>query len=478
MTRFCFLNWGNGYFLNPDENNMATSVAQMSFKNLNPNFFAYGQFPLFLTFLTTPSPNFSTIILTMRFWSAVFSVLSIYFFYLISQIIFKSKKISFIFVLLLIFTPGLIQLAHFGTTESILIFVFSVNLFLSLKYFQNQKKIYLLFSILISAIGFASKITAIFFVLPIYLCLFLVFLKNKKFLNFISVTLIFSFLFLFLSIIFSPFNLIDFSNFKSTMAYETSIATGSIKVFYTHQFENSYPYFFQFKNIFPYANGIFVFIFSFVGFIIFLKNKIKKELILILVPALIYFIYNGQLFAKWTRFMSPLFFIGPFFCIYLFTKIKNKLLIYILIILMISPGIYFFQKYFSKDIRVTASSWINSNIPPNSFVLSESGNVMNLPLFSNKLNVNNFDFYNQENLKNLTTEINKSDYIIIPSRRVFKNNFPGLKNYYQDLFSEKLGFIEIKKFSNQKDLFLNSENAEETWSVFDQPIIRIYKHVQ
>jgi ubiquinol-cytochrome c reductase cytochrome b subunit len=28
-----------------------------------------------------------------------------------------------------------------------------------------------------------------------------------------------------------------------------------------------------------------------------------------------------------------------------------------------------------------------------------------------------------------------------------------------------------------KDLFLNSENAEETWSVFDQPIIRIYKKI-
>ncbi len=193
LTRFCFLNWGNGYFFNPDENNMATSIVKMDLSNFNPNFFAYGQFPLFLTFLTTPWHNFSNIILTLRFWSATFSALSIYFFYLISQIIFKSKKISFIFTLLLIFTPGLIQLAHFGTTESILIFVFSSNLFLSLKYYQRQKKRYLLFSILFSAIGFASKITAIFFTLPIYLCLFFIFLKDKKISKFISAFLIFTF---------------------------------------------------------------------------------------------------------------------------------------------------------------------------------------------------------------------------------------------------------------------------------------------
>ncbi|MDD4026637.1 MAG: glycosyltransferase family 39 protein [Candidatus Shapirobacteria bacterium] len=477
-TRFCFLNWGNGFFFNPDENNMAASIAQMSYSNLNPDFFAYGQFPLFLTFFTTPNYNFSTIILTLRFWSAIFSCLSLFFFYLISKNIFKSPKVSFIFVLLLIFTPGLIQLAHFGTTESLLIFVFSANIFLSLKYYQNQQKKYFLFSVLISAIGLSSKITAIFFILPFYFSLFFIFLENKKILNFISTTLIFTFFFLSLSILFSPFNIIDFSNFKSTMIHETSIATGQLKIFYTHQFENSYAYLFQFKNIFPYTNGIFIFTLSFFGFFIFLKNKIRKELLLVFLPSIIYFLYVGQLFVKWTRFVSPLFFIGPFFCLFIFKKFKNVFLTFILIILMISPGIYFFQKYFLPDNRITASNWINSNIPLNSYILSESGNVINLPLFSSKFTVNNFDFYNPENLSNLSAEINKSDYIIVPSRRVFKNNFSLTQNYYQQLFSGEIGFNEIKKFNNQKSLFLNSENAEETWSVFDHPTIRIYQHVK
>jgi len=144
---------------------------------------------------------------------------------------------------------------------------------------------------------------------------------------------------------------------------------------------------------------------------------------------------------------------------------------------MISPGIYFFQKYFLLDTRIIASNWMISNIPSNSFILSESGNVVNLPLSSSKFTINNFNFYNPENLNNLSTEINKSDYIIVPSRRVFKNNFSYTQNYYQQLFSGELGFKEVKKFDNQKNLFLNSENAEETWSVFDQPVIRIYKHV-
>lgn len=485
ITRFCFLNWGNGYFFNPDENNMATSVVQMDFKNLNPNFFAYGQFPLFLTFLTTPFHNFSAIILTLRFWSATFSCLSIYCFYLISKIIFKSKKISYLFVLLLIFTPGLIQSAHFGTTESLLIFVFSANILLSLKYYQHQKKKYLLFLILISATGLASKITAIFFVLPIYISLFLLFLKDKKISKFILISLVFTILFLFLAIVFSPFNVIKFFDFKSSMIYETTVATGKLRVFYTRQFENSLPFIFQFKNIFPYTNGIFVFISSFIGFFFFLKIKIKKELFIILIPSIIYFLYTGQLFAKWTRFMSPLFFIGPFFCLYLFKKINNKVLTIVLVILMISPGLYFFEKYFSPDIRIYASNLVKSNISSNSFVLSESGNVVDFPVSYSNLHVNNFNFYeldsDENNLNKLTDALTLADYIFIPSRRVFKNqnniNYPLSQKYYRNLFSQNLGFTEINKISNQKDLFLNSENAEETWSVFDQPTIRIYKKV-
>lgn len=489
FTRFLFLNWGNNNFFNPDENNMATSVAQMTPSNLNPKFFAYGQFPLFLTFFTTPSHNFSSIVLTMRFWSAIFSSLSILFFYLISQDIFKSKKISYIFVLLLTFTPGLIQSAHFGTTESILIFVFSANIYLSLKYYQNQKKQYILFAILTSAIGFSSKITAIFLILPIYFSLLFIYLKDKKFLNLIFTFFIFNLLFLLLSLLFSPFNIIDFSNFKSAISYESSVATGNLNVFYTRQFENSLPYLFQFYKIFPYTNGVFIFFFSFVGFFFFLKSYFinhKSKLILItIIPSIIYFLYAGQLFVKWSRFMSPLFFIGPLFCLYIFKKIRNIYLIIILLIIMISPGLFFFNGYFFSDTRVVASNWIKSNISSESYLLSESGNVVNLPISYPDLNVNNFDFYqldsapnNLEKLANILTTI---DYILIPSRRVFKNQnnpkYPLSQKYYQNLFSENIGFTEVKKFTNKKDLFLNSENAEETWSVFDNPTIRIYKKI-
>lgn len=487
FTRFYKLNWGDDFFFNPDENNMISSVLQMSHKNLDPKFYAYGQFPLYLTFFTTPKHDFKAVALTLRFWSAIFSVLSLFILYFIGQKIFKTNKDSFSFLILLIFTPGLIQLSHFGTTESILLFVFSVNIFLSFKIYDNFKFKHLLLAGLISGIGLATKISALILTTPIFLSILFRFIKTKnKFLPFL-LSILFIFITLIIGIIFSPYNLLNFPQFLSSIKYEIGVANGQIPVFYTRQFIGSLSYLFQLQKIFPYTNGLPIFIFGIFGLCIIFKSwiinhKSSPYLLLILFSSLIYFIYQGQLFVKWTRFMSPIIFVLPFLAVFILQKIKSRYLYYILILISILPGIYFMKIYFNTDIRVMASDWLNHNISIDNEILSESGNVVDIPVFG-QLRVNNFDFYTLDNdvnnLEKLTQSINKSDYIIIPSRRVFKNqnnsNFLNSQNYYQKLFSGQFGFNLIKTFSNNNSLFLNSENAEETWSVFDNPTVRVFK---
>ena len=87
--------------------------------------------------------------------------------------------------------------------------------------------------------------------------------------------------------------------------------------------------------------------------------------------------------------------------------------------------------------------------------------------------------------------LQKADYIFIPSRRIFKNHprnpqkYKLLTRYYQLLFSGKLGFVSQIEFSSFPALFLGplkyqfpDEDAEETFTVFDHPVVRIYKKVQ
>ncbi len=481
LTRFVGLAWGGGFYFHPDENNMASAVSRLQIGDLNPHFFAYGQFPLYLGFFTlkalSVATSFNNAVFVLRFWSAIFSVASILLVYYISRHLF-SQKFSLAASFLTIFNPGLIQMAHFGTTESFLIFVFLSNIYLSIKIVSQPKKyLFFLLAGLISGLGIATKISSLIFLGPPLLASFVLLFKSpKKRLPILGVFLML--LVCLLSFVaFSPYNLLQFSDFISSMKYETEVASGQLKVFYTTQFSGTTPYIFQLTRIFPYVSGLPQFLFGLIGLIIFAVNIFSRRLknnlwVYILFPSLVYFLYFGQLYVKWTRFMSPLYFLFPLFTVYFISRLKSKYLQIFFIFVSCLPGIYFFQSlYLHPDIRITASRWLNTNLPENSPVLSEGGNVVDIPLFDNQLRVKNYDFYNYHS-DEVVKLVENSEYIIVPSRRVFKNyNY----DYHRLLFNNLLGFTKIKEFSQNPDIILNSENAEETWSVFDHPTIRIYQ---
>lgn len=483
FTRFYKLNWGNGYFFHPDESNMALALSRLQIDNLNPKFYAYGQFPLYLGFFTLKILNLPTSfpdsVLILRFYSAIFSFLSIGLIYLISQKLF-SQKLSILAAILTIFNPGLIQLAHFGTTESLLLLMFLLEIYLSIIVYQKKDNYWqYIFAGVFGGIALATKISSLIFLGPILLVTLMKLTKQKKILpTILKILLLTVFAFNFY-IISSPYNLANSRDFLSSMKYETSVATGESQVFYTSQFKNTPPYLFQILKIFPYSSGIFQFIFAFIGLFLLIKNwRLNKDVYLywfiILIPSLVYFLYFGQVYAKWTRFVSPLFFLFPLFSTYFISLLKSKYFRLISIFLACLPGLYFLKIYFYPDIRITASKWISENIPASSTILSEGGNVVDIPVFPNNFKINNYDFYNSYP-NNLSNYLLTSNYLIIPSRRVFKNY--DLK-YHEHLFNGSLGFKEINKISPSYDLFLNSENAEETWSVFDHPTIRIFQKVQ
>jgi len=273
------------------------------------------------------------------------------------------------------------------------------------------------------------------------------------------------------------------------------------------------------------------------------------------------FLPNAFFYAKWTRFVAPILplmlLIGVLFLVsvyrFFLRKISNikyqrsklhfkyqKFYIYtchfafcILIFALIIPGIAYLSVYQKPDVRFTASEWIYKNIPSKSYILSETANVVDVPIpspkyrndavleqFSN-LKYISFNFYdldvNPELQPQLPENLAKADYIFIPSRRIFANHYcprdeilpiasrelnfklmsiededrcsylrkayPLLNNYYDKLFSGELGFNKVAEFNSFPKIQLfgktllefTDEEAEETWTVFDHPVLRIYK---
>jgi len=521
-TRWINLGWGLPYPFHPDERNMAVAIMNLNWQDyFNPHFFAYGQLPLYLGYLLIifkkiitggglTTISFTEAVWVLRIISVVISILTVFVCIKIINQLMGSKVNKLTGYLLFVFSPVLIQLDHFGTTESLLMFFFTLIVYFCIQ--KLQKKIdqqrFLFFQALFIGLAIATKVSSmIFIVLPV-----IILIQEKNFLKLFFQLILFAGNTLVVAIIFSPYNFIDFKNFLTSFNYESAVALGKLPVFYTQQFFGSLPIIFQIVNIFPYALGWPVFVLFFTGFT-FLPWK--KELLFLRLAFLIYFLPTAFLYTKWTRFMAPLYPLAIIFAVLFLNKIVlkvNRLTCFTLCILCCLPGVFYLNIYFQKDVRIQATEWMNKNITEQSVILQESGNVIDLPLTSTK-NFKNvvFDFYNLDNDKKLQQEleviIQHADYIIIPSRRVYKNytcqnpksqipnpkqipiskiqldysvercnllvrNYPLLNKYYRQLFSGKLGFLQVAEFSTA---IFSDEQAEETWSVFDHPVVRVYR---
>jgi hypothetical protein len=353
---------------------------------------------------------------------------------------------------------------------------------------------------------------------------FTFFKKEKNFL-WLRRTILDSFLLIFFVgvtlVIFSPYNFLAWREFLGSFYYESGVATGKIDVFYTRQFKDTVPIIFQITRIFPYALG-WLSIFFYFGFL-FLSWQ-KKEINFLRWAFLIYFIPTSFLYTKWTRFMAPILPIMILFSLVFLVKIKNylknrilNLLFYVFFFILLLPGIGYISIYQNQDSRFQASIWSIENIPPRSYILSETANVVDVPfVLPEKIKTIvdytyiSFNFYdldfNEKIPLELENHLNRADYIFIPSRRIFKNHYciddnkkiigyfsnhcqnlkktyPLLNQYYQKLFSGGLGFKKVAEFSsypkieifNKKIIEFKDEEAEETWSVFDHPVIRVYR---
>lgn len=559
-SRFVNLGWGLPYPMHPDERNMTVAVQSFdchipitnnqfpnnfqfsifNFPNcLNPHFFAYGQFPLYLGYilmmvyqLATKTfgqlITFNQAVMSLRIISAIASVINAIIIIKIINVITNKKSLflTIISYLIVIFSPYFIQFSHFGTTESLLMLFYSLTLYLSLLFINNKinNVYYIIFTALVAGSSMATKVSSvIFLVVPIYA----VILKDLKFKTIFNLArlIILSLIFF---VVFSPYNFIELGDFLGALRYESDVALGSYVVFYTRQFVNTIPVLFQFEKIFPYVLGWPQFILFILGF--FGLSWKNKEINLLRFAFLIYFLSNAFMFAKWTRFMTPIFPLTTIFALLFLEKIKVINVIKIItVIIMILPGIAYLSIYQNSDIRFTASDWIYKNMSENSKILSETANVVDLPVQSQKSKVESrsyqyasFNFYdldeNKDVQSNLQRLLPEADYIFIPSRRIFKNHFcnnnsqslisnfqttfnfpitnfinnceylknkyPSLNEYYKKLFNGELGFVKVTEFDSFPKLCLpfnigclkfNDESAEETWTVFDHPVVRIYK---
>jgi YYY domain-containing protein len=150
--------------------------------------------------------------------------------------------------------------------------------------------------------------------------------------------------------------------------------------------------------------------------------------------------------------------------------------------------------------RITASRWIYENVPPGSVIANEHWDD-GLPLrvdgkdgfgsFGYRgLSISgdgNMQMYNEdtpEKREQLYQWLNEADYIVLSSNRLWGSiprlplRYPMTTRYYELLFEGKLGFDPVQRFTSFPTIFgveFDDTGAEEAFSVYDHPEVRIFK---
>jgi len=330
-------------------------------------------------------------------------------------------------------------------------------------------------------------------------------------------------------------------------------------------FIHAKDYIFPLENILLWGSGIPLGLTTIVG-VIFLSikrglkfnNPKNWSVILILLWVVYFSLYQSQLFAKYLRYFYILF---PFYAIAvaiffhdvyeflnfssssrqsspskniatflkqnLLNRYRNnnirilKIAVALVSALTLIWAMAFISIYSRKNPRITASEWIYNNIPPGSNISYEHwddplplcltgyscGDVykpIELPLYNRDT---------QEKWMEIKAKLNKLDYIILSSNRLYgsitavPDKYPLTNKFYGSLFDGSLGFIKIAEFSSRPNIPLpikgvcitppwiwygkiarNTQEcsirgisfvddyADESFTVYDHPKVLIFKN--
>lgn len=543
------LNWDQGFHLHPDERAITLFSLPLALPNnisdfflttspLNPHFFAYGSFPIYLlkavSFLVG---NFNPIItqyaklnLLGRHLSVFFDISTVILLYSLAKKLFN-EKIGLIAAFFYSASVLPIQSSHFYITDIPLTFFTLFTLYTLIIFYEKPSILKSSLIGLFFGLSLATKTSASVLIASIGITLavdfLLIFFRNlhrpriwfphlPKFIKNLIIYGIIIFTTTGITfLVFEPYALIDFHSFLQQTQEQREMTYNPFIFPYTLQYVGKTPYLYELKNLFLWGQGPILSLFSIIGAFYFTylafkkdkKDRWAKEAILATFFWM-YFLVVGSFAIGFMRYLLPVY---PLLCLFAATiffqlnnlltkKLKPQLSLILnslFLILFIIWPVSFLNIYNQPNTRVMASNWINNNIPPGKTLAVEHWDD-SLPLFGQEkyqtLTLNLYDYDSPQKWTSINQKLNQTDYIIIASNRLYVplqkltdcNNlppfhcYPTTANYYKNLFSGKSNFQKIAEFSVYPaipffNIPINDQSADESFTVYDHPKVLIFE---
>jgi hypothetical protein len=511
FTRFYDLTWDSYRFYNPDELKVTHMINSIKFfSQMQPNSFTYNGFYIYLVravvevkawLLGDPASmgEYDNLLFLSRTVTAILSILTVAEFYLFCKSFLK-KQTALIVTFIFTINIGLIQQAHFGTTDTALLFFLMSLLLVSSRIFREPKKVRLwILAGVLYGLAIGTKTTGTMFGLILGITWLVLTVRDRKW-GYIFLFLLTLLLAAAVAYCTTPYSFLNWSEYMGAMNFEKGVLDLSIDVPWNMQFVDR-PYY-KFLADAAFILTPFVGICGILGLAVWTVKMIKSRDAgmgwVLIAWFLAYFIFITYTPVRFIRYLLPLVFpviAGMGIAIDWVNDIFNRNTLFKRIFLfftLIIPLLIFvfFLNVYKGDTREEASRWMANNTSGKITVLVESYDY-GLPIQLDSRNTNEFVTYDafipdsSEKFTVLALKMQKADYIILSSRRFsgtippLAKRFPHMSKFYTKLDNGYLGFDKVGEFRSGPGLFgytINDDVFEETFQTFDHPPVRIYRN--
>lgn len=525
--RWTGLAWDSGYLFHPDERQILLVVSSLHLPTnplelfsaespLNPKFFAYGSFPIYLLRVLTPIAPPTGIVgpwaddqlarwaLFGRWLSGLFDLGTIVLTYLLGRRVYGAR-VGLTAAGCVAVTVLHVQLSHFYAVDTLVTLLMLATLYSAFRIAQETmpeenrreassnkgRPLFLDWKFgcgVCFGLALATKITALPLILPIlYACHRATNAPRVEFsrarlgeiwrivgrplTKIVGIALV-------VFVVTQPYVLIDWYAFGSDVIREGLVARGWLDYPYTRQYAGTIPFVYQVTQVTLWGMGLPLGLFAWGGGALFIRQWWKRRGWrdgFVLSFAAFYFVSIGLQYTKYLRYLLPLLPVLYIMAACAFARVfARRRYAYApvagaVIVLAALYTFAFLQMYAREHPWLTASRWIYANVRVGDTLVVEQWDDALPTLIRDPGGERRGSDYTQIRLPaydddtkakrgGVADALSRADFVIVASQRLYgstgrlSERYPMMHRYYTKLLNGELGFEPVMTARNDPNL--------------------------
>ena len=512
--RFHGLDWDGGHSVHPDERRIVFALGDLSFHplQLNPHFFAYGSFPIYLQkawgavagIVYSHWDTYEGRFFTSRVLSAWVGVATVAWTYWVGLRLY-TPTCALWAALFLALAVLPIQNAHFLTFDSYQSLLILMALERLIVFSTAGARRQLLTAAAITGLALATKVSSA----PLLLAVLVAALwapvplgaearsRSERVIRLIAVL----FVILAAFAIGEPYAFLDPTAALHDIREQSSMVRHPGELPYTIQYLGTRPLLDDLRQAFTWGMGPALGLAAGAGMVAALVRGLrgrKRGEVLVLCFFLPYLLVTAWFPVKFMRYLLPLY---PLWCLYAARWLAGggserprglrRAALAAVALPTAAYALAFASIYSRPHVWVTASEWIYREVPPGSTLLLphwEESLPLGLPGRSGdqyrRVELPLYESDDEGKIANLAASLSNGDFLVFPSKRHYGSipkapqRFPVTNRFLQMLFAGDLGYRLEKDFTSRPSLFgyeLADESSDESFTVYDHPKTLVFR---